>query len=617
MGTGISRAAAFVAALAMLSCEPLPPDPQPAAPSNACPEHPCAAYAQNGDAPACTAGVCAVPGSPPDVLLVVAEPTDTQGGPGHTWLLALTTPVVSSVDGCDVPACDGGTCALALTTSESDEYVINFSAANEAHWYLGNPTLPTTLPVAATFRPLYGADLDDAIDLGLPLDPVAAVRSTMPLAAYPGPNGSPAFEYETYLAPGCYERTAQPYAPLSSAFPPEIEVWQPGGQGIVSVTNAFDTTNEEIFPAGEGTPWPSFDIARAEGLEGWTAYLRNVANGRVYSNVVALSGSLASGVTLLTNHTNHMTNRAVPDALTGLELVVAPPAGAALPTITFAPTGLMGAQELPARETYPSLPTPVTMTGRIATTSDQAVPATIVFTATDITDKDGNVYPPNFEFATQVKTADDGTYSALLPRGHYQMAVRPSDGQHAVKVVPIGVGQQGDVTTGQNVDVVPLLPVSGVVTVADGRALAAAVVEAVPTACASTEEGGAAPTDATPACLPAGAQTVTTDLGAFQLDLDPGTYRLVVQPAQGTHLPWVAETLLVTSSLSSMPEDIVVPAPIVVSATLQDESTPPKVVPQALVRAFTKPTAGSPPVELGQAVTDANGHFELDLTPPN
>jgi hypothetical protein len=536
------------------------------------------------------------------VLLVVNVPVYSQVGPGRAFLLGLTNSV-DGPNGCSVPACAGPQCQLPLYSYEYDDYTMAPSAADDAHWYLGNGSSPTTLPVSVSFRPLYGPNLDDAIDIGLPLDPVPAVLRPTPSLDILGPNGSTPLQYDTYIQPGCYERTAAPYAPLSSAFPPEIKLWPPNDDRLTPTTS-FDTTTEEVFPAGTSSPFPTFEIARAEGLEGWTAYLRSVNNGRVYSNVAALRGSVASNVTLLTNHENERAARD-PDALTGLELVVAPPRGAPLPTIFFAPTGLAGAQELPAHEEYPSLPTPVVVSGHITTKSSQPVPATVVFTAVDIMDKSGNVFPPNFEFTTQVSTTGAGggeTYSALLPRGDYLVSVRPTDGVHAVTVVTKRVGPQGDVVN-LDIDVVPLVPVNGRAMVADGRELADATVEAVPVACASNAVSAA--------CLPVGGQTVTDDTGAYVLGLDPGTYILRVKPAGGTQLPWVSQKISVGTTAQTVSP--VVPVPVVVNETLVDTSLNP--VPRAIVRVFTKPSMGNPPQELGQAMTDNSGNFALYLAP--
>ncbi|HEX4445535.1 MAG TPA: hypothetical protein VH044_02315, partial [Polyangiaceae bacterium] len=546
--------------------------PEPTAPRNECPNHACNAYLQGG-ARSCQAGACVIDTPVAGLLLVIGLPVYSQAGPGQTALISVNGPV-EAADGCTAieDCAPSSTCSLLKWATDVDRYAVNLAANDQAHWYLGNPKTATTLPVSATFRPLLGPGLVDAIDLGLPLQPITAVRRLDQLGlvgVVPGPNGTTPFVFVGSMPPGCYERTLQPYAPLSSAFPPEIKVWPPDDDPQNPIS-AFDPTSKEILTNGEtASPEPIFDISRAEGLDGWTAYLRNIENGRVYSNVASLKGSLEKGVTLLTNHSNPRVS--VNDALNGLALVIAPPADAALPTEVLAPFGPAGAQELPQVEPYPSLPTPVTMSGRLATPEGVPVPADVIFTATDITDRTGKRFPPNFEFVTRTSTTVDAgaaRYSVLLPRGDYQIAVRPTDASSAVTVLPYAVGQQGDLMTGKDIDVGAQALIAGSVIVTDGRRLAEGLVEALPMACASPPPSSLSASDA---CLPRYAQALTQSDGTFSVALDPGTYRLRVSPAQGTRLPWVTETITVGPASKTLPP-IAIPAPVQLSMTLQDST---------------------------------------------
>ncbi len=429
---------------------------------------------------------------------------------------------------------------------------------------------------------------------------------------------------------GCYERTLQPYAPLSRAFPPEIKPWPPDS----SPPATFDVTREETLPGRGPLVYPQFDIGRAEGLEGWTAYLRNSKTKRVFSNVVPLRGSLVPGVTLLTNHSN-LPQRQPFEALTGLELVLQPPVGQPQPTEVFAPT----AQEIVPTVTYPTLPTPVTVTGRIETPAGVAVPAVVYFTANDITDRNGQTFPPNFEFTTSVSTTPDkrtgaATYSALLPRGDFRIAVRPTDGANAVTVVSRKVGAEGNEMTGVDIDVGPLVTVSGTAEVADGRSLAEAIVEVLPTACAPipgstattdiSQDGGGGTggveADTFADCLPREANGQTRDDGFFSLAVDPGHYLLRVRPREGSRLPWKVQSITVgTTGFVAGKVDI--PAPINVGMRLTDQAgngdqEMDNPVINAIVRVFTDPTQTGSAVELGQAITDVNGNYEMYIAPP-
>jgi len=613
--------ALIVAAVGVgLACEPIVGTPPPAAPINACPAHACAAYQQPGATPTCnSAGACTVAATTTDLLLVIGLATDSLLAPGLTYVATLNSPSPAPAS-CTAPACCQlqtncvpPVCHLPAVKAEASSYFIAPNAASPtyANWNLGNQGV-TTLPVQATFRFRFGPSPTssvDALDHGLPVDPVLATNFPMPLATSPlGPNGTVQLQFVTYLQPGCYERTLQPFAPFSQAFPPEIKPWPPDDSpdGI----SDFDTTQA----TQKGRVVPRFDIARAEGLAGWTAYLRNVQTKRVFSNVVPLTGSLAQNVTLLTKHVPNVTV----DALTGLEVVLAPPSGQPLPTEFFAPAN---PPELSSRLTYASLPTPVTVSGRIRTPAGAPVPANVYFTATDILQRSGQRFPPNFEFSTHVGTVRDSmtgasTYSVLLPQGDYQIVVRPTDGVNAVKIALRLVGGEGNDMTGEDFDVTPLVPVSGNAIVADGRPLAEAIVEALPTQCSANAGDAAVPTDLSDACLPNAAQTVTADDGSFRLLVDPGGYRLRVRPRDGSRLPWKILPIVVgTAPLVVMPP-IKIPAPISVGMQLTDTASPPyNPVRNAIVRVFTDPSQGAPAVELGRAMTDFDGNYEMYITP--
>jgi hypothetical protein len=616
LNRGSGAAPTVALAVAWLSaCEPIATQPVNDAPINACPAHPCETYKQGTPAPTCSEGVCTVATPTTGLLLVIELAGDTYLAPGRTYLMSFGDQPAAGP--CALLNCAPlSSCQLTRWTVDDSFYLIDLQAATSAwaNYYLGNPDQATALPVNATYRPLLGFPAQDAIDLGLPLQPVQAINVQNPGPIPPGPNGTEALEFEAYMQPGCYERTLQPYAPFSKAFPPEIKPWPPSSGVEGASISEFDTTSETSETNASKTV-PRFSITRAEGLDGWTAYLRDSQTKRVFSNVAPLSGSLAANVTLLTNHVVILGG----EALTNLELVIAPPDGAQLPTEFIAPLGPPGAQVLPASEAYPSLPTPVTMSGRIRTAAGAPVAADVTFTATGITGRTGMALPKNFEFVTTVSTDRDPqsgaeTYTALLPQGDYQVSVRPTDSTSAVTVVSRSAGGQGNVMTGEDIDVAPLVAVQGTAMVTDGRQLAQAIVEALPTQCppVPTATPVASATAVNP-CLPRSAQTITRDDGTYALALDPGVYTLRARPVDGSRLPWVAQTLTVGSGPMTVP--IKIPAPISAGMTLHDSNN--NAITNAIVRVFTTPTPGVPPVELGQAITGVDGSYEMFLAPPS
>jgi hypothetical protein len=144
--------------------------------------------------------------------------------------------------------------------------------------------------------------------------------------------------------------------------------------------------------------------------------------------------------------------------------------------------------------------------------------------------------------------------------------------------------------------------------VADGRPLAAATIEFVPTACADSEVD--------PDCLPRWTQTVTTNSGTYSTQLDPGGYLLRVRPAEGSGLPWVVQPLSITSPSAAAPSltapATTVPAPVYAGLQLFDALGNPAA--EAIVRVYENPSSGTP-YEIGEAITDVTGHFDMYLDP--
>jgi hypothetical protein len=198
----------------------------------------------------------------------------------------------------------------------------------------------------------------------------------------------------------------------------------------------------------------------------------------------------------------------------------------------------------------------------------------------------------------------------VLPPGQYRFDVRPRDASHALLVRDLEVPVQFD-TLRVDVSLGSPTSASGSVAIADGRPLAGAVVEARPTRCA--QPAALNQSASTPWCLPRPAQTTTDVDGGFSFDLDPGQYQMRTEPAAGSRLPWVTpETLDVTSLAASDAGTLIVPAPLSVGMTIVDPTHRPLV--NAVVRAY-RTSSPAPAVELGTALTDATGRYELYVAP--
>ena len=594
-----------------VACDAIESPPGP--PLNACPSHACSAYRQPGPSPQCSGtGACVVPTDAGGLVLVVALPTDSYFAPGRTFTIPFEQLVFNGPTK-GAPECPQPNCVyLPDVGVVRGTYLILPSVAGTVQWYLGNPSSYTALPVQATYRLLWpaGQSMVSAESLGLPVGLVRAVTmGAVGELAYPGPGMGPGVEFQTYLPPGAYERTLVPLPPFGK-FAPEIKTMMvaKGQPPDADKIDRFDVTRQT-----EGRPtMPTFEITRADGLDGWTAYLRDTAK-RIVSNVASLSGTTAKNVLLVTNHVPPNT-----DALTNTELVVAPPPGLAAPTGIFAPIG----QVLPAAETYPPLPAPVTVSVNIEREDHTPVAAELVFEALAIADANGGFNSSNFEFVGHVRAptapSAPASYSVDLPPGQYRLSVRPLDEASQVTVVSFQVdassgadaGSVGDATSEgaiRNVVVSARRTVLGTALLADGRPLAGGAVEAVPKGCASLDAYS-------PWCLPRWASTTTEDDGSFRLMVDPGQYELRVRPADGSGLPWVERPLSVGLADLSVPlPTLTVPAPMFVGHKLVDPAANPIV--RAIVRVFRLTGAG-PAVELGRAITNTGGEYNMYIAPP-
>jgi hypothetical protein len=440
----------------------------------------------------------------------------------------------------------------------------------------------------------------------------------------PGPGGGPETESQTYLQPGTYERTLIADPPFDEAFGPVTQVV------TVSSGMSVDQQTIESYDTTGGQALPTFEITRTGGtLNGWTAYLRD-QNDRIVSSRAPLSGTTISNVILAVKRSTDPTQPDL-DALSQTELVVAPPAGAILPTGVFNLFGMV------TPILYPMLPATVNLQGQVTSSqSGSPVAAVIVFEAISITtlssaDDPTGVQNQTFEYTLSVNTTTDpstenSTYSATLPSGFYRIDVRPTnpliegsggsldggDAATAAVQVASSVSLLHDQT--MNFSLGGLQSARGSARVADNRGLSGAVIDAIPTGC--TASLSKLPSTW---CLPRPAQSTTLSDGSFAFDLDPGYFTLRVRPAAGTRLPWVVVTQPIfadgTDSLSLAP--VIVPAPQSLGLTLADPAGNP--IANALVRSFRLPPVSSAAlaVELGEAITGIDGSYEMFIAPPS
>jgi hypothetical protein len=517
--------------------------------------------------------------------------------------------MVASFDAIRLP--DGGARDLPQTVTPNGYYYVAPSvASNEVHWNLaGVPGNDTSSPVHATFQPILLTN-PDGTSLDVSSLPVPPVVSTVESMGFGGPAGTPTTLYiASDLQPGTYIRTVTPDPPFDQAFGPAIETVQISSTHDDERVTRYDTTGT-VNPV-----LPGATITRDRGsFDGWNAYLRDPTN-TVISNVAPLHGQTTSvtfTVLRIAPPSLDGGTQQDQDALDGAALVVTPPSGSIEPAY-------LGniINEVLAAPQYPTLPAPVVVEGTILGPYGEPVAADLVFEARGITDVfngQPQLDTQSFELTrwVSVDASAAGQYSVVLPPGEYRFDIRPRDTAHALLVRDLEVPVE-DVPLRVDVSLGTPTSATGSVVVADGRPIAGAVIQAIPTQC--TEPAALQQFKPSPWCLPRPAQTTATD-GNFRLELDPGQYSLLAQPPDGSRLPWVpgAAPLQVATTTASDAGVLRAPAPIALFLELRDPGGSP--IPNALVRAFrTSPQQA--PVELGNAVTDATGRFEMYVAPPN
>lgn len=607
-----------------VACVTITPPTGSPAPRNTCStDLDCARYTQGGVAATCSSGICATQAPVSEWTAVVTLSQDAAYAAGATFAVSYSQLLKSAAtspcaDSCPTNEICAPLPALATPVSAQNgqdafDVEVTLQGAETANWNLGNPGV-TALPVIPVLRPVAPA--------GLPLESIQISETLNTGAdAVRGPGGGPGLDFSISVPPGTYEQTLTPMPPFDQAFPPDVRIvdfTMPFAEqsvffGCDPKSDPRCTPFDPISQGGSTPTHPIFDLSRADGkpLDGWVAFLQDETTLRPISNQVLLSGSDANNVQLLTSH-----HPASGNAFENAALVMQPPASSGLPTAIFKAFGF----SLDAKQTYPELPIAVQVSGSaVAQSSGSPIAADIVFDATGLCRVP--TQPPGQTAASFDQSGDltfsqtisvDGTFDVTLPQGIYRVTVRPRDPTIAVTINPnfktvdvdtsgtcLGPIKPGPLVAG------PLQTVSGKAKVGDERPLAAAVIEAIPTACSG-------PTSE-PACMPRSGQTTTANDGSYSLSLDPGVYSLRARPAEGSALPWVVNTLTVSSASMTPGPDIVVPAPVYAGLVLEDLKCNPIV--EGLVRVYETPATGSA-FEIGEALTDSTGHYDMYLEPP-
>jgi hypothetical protein len=216
-------------------------------------------------------------------------------------------------------------------------------------------------------------------------------------------------------------------------------------------------------------------------------------------------------------------------------------------------------------------------------------------------------------FEARAVTEADGSFRAWLVPGDYDVVVTPAGDayrsvvQHGYRVRSDAATQSGQVFS------LPLRPtVSGRVLGRDGLAVRGARVTAVPyhdaaptNPCLDEPDLRTLASRATPT------ETTTGADGSYEVALNPGLYRLLIEPAENSGFPvTMGAPVCVARRISNL--DATLEAPVQVRGVVRDARGAPS--PLATVEAVVRLREGAAPgvvLRVARATADAAGNYQL------
>lgn len=519
--------------------------------------------------------------------IVVNVPDSSFYAPGRTFVLTnndfAVQPGAPVIRECRLPGC----IQLPELVTVEGKYLVTAAAAVAAGMPLPDKT---SIPVRVSFVP-FAPDADvEALSNGLPLDELHMSSRLIRKA-----KGQPTeVSFLDAISVGRYLRIESPEPPFDAFFPPAFKPI------VISQGAAEDfLLGDPLTPLDdESGRTRTTTIKRKEGLDGWRVWLADAPplGGRRISSIKMLSGVEAK-VTLHTVGATQPGSRALRE---DVDIVIAPPDGSlGVPRVqSLIPNGgPFGFEFLDV----PPLPAPTTFTGVVAQ-GDGAltgIPSRLLFTSNGLRKRDGQS-DATLKYSTAVSTDDAGRFATVLPVGFYDVTIEPVEGTGLSKVKAT---LDTTVTLKKTFLPPPRTLAFGRAVLADGRPLSEATVLALPS---NTSLVGRA-------VKPRPARARTDRDGNFRFEVDQGQYNLVIEPQPGTDFPRVVQIRSFAGVTADVGEIVVAP-PARLAFQIKDPSGTANPIVRAMVRIFAElPGRGPPAIEIGEAMTDADGRCEILL----
>lgn len=591
----------FAGALALaFACEPIQGAPLPGPPTNSgCPEvRSCAAYdAQGAKTKAqCNQGRCEYGRPDYPFTMVVSVPDSSLYAPGRTFVLSSADlnpqSGVEPQSSCVLPTC----VQLPELNLVQGQYKVTPATAKA----VGYPTPladDTSLPVRVSYIPLIEAKPLplEAVSQGIPLETVLTSSRSVRTRSQTGgtTNVTTEVQFVEALPVGLYQRIAYPEPPFDQYFPPIVGQKRVNGGAPNTDDLTLGTAQLLDDPSGMSR---TATVSRPEGLDGWQVWLADGETGRRISSIRTLAGTTMSVRLDTVTPTGTLGGK--------VDVIVAPPTGwLGVPRLQSALVNGQGFERLDV----PSLPAPATVGGVVAHGEPGAligIQARLSFSSTRLRLGDGQLQPL-LHYSTTVSTDEKGNFKTVIPPGVYEVTVEPVEGTSFAKVKETF---DTDENLAKTYRPPPRTIARGRVRLADGRPLSHTDVLAVPSETALVS---------TTAVKPRPARTRTGEDGVFTFEADQGQYDLVVEPQAGTGFPRFVQLRTLVPGTADL-GDFVIGPPARLAFKLREPNQPNTSILNPIVRAVVRifaeaPGAGPPAVEIGRAITDADGNCEILL----
>lgn len=355
-----------------------------------------------------------------------------------------------------------------------------------------------------------------------------------------GNSGS--YSFQVSLPGGAYDVYVEPFSAAES----------PPGQAksCTAVPQLFreqDLTRSSSLKLALATPKHielKFRFADTDqNLEGWRVDMVEPVTGRVISNTVELDApTRGPGTLLYTASMDYVPVWGDDPKLTHGELVrLSPPKQAVAPTLFFWREGLEWASPGEGLvDQLSAFPSPVSFSGSVSAPDGTGVPASVTFTATEISGVPGGLFP---SFIRHVETDARGLFRVELLPGKYKAIAAPSvtleDRPYALSTTALTVPTEPPIQAGATLSVSPALLVQGSAFTSRGEGAWGAIVTAEVSPSRVTTNAFERAIGDLPIVPRAANDTIGDPSGNFQLFTEPGVYDLFVRPPTSSGYAWL------------------------------------------------------------------------------